>query len=135
MTSAAASAACWGGVFTVIPPGFQKRRLSGKMLSWTRQVALRTIPAWEVDLNNRPSFPPLPEAQCPRSRRQQTPRLGRAPFLVHRRHLLAVSSPGGRGGGSVGGVSPETRRVLCWGLHPQELSTSHGPHCLIPARG
>ena len=29
-----------------------------------------------------------------------------APFLVHRRHLLAVSSPGGRGGGSVGGVSP-----------------------------
>lgn len=49
---------CVRGVFTVIPPGFQKPRLSGKMLSWTRQVALRMIPAWEVGLNNRPSFLP-----------------------------------------------------------------------------
>lgn len=111
---------CVRGVFTVIPPGFQKPRLSGKMLSWTRQVALRTIPAWEVGLNNRPSFLPLPEAQCPRSRPPSWFTGGICSLCPHLEE---------------GAGAPWEGSPLCWGLHPQELSTSHGPHCLIPARG
>ena len=66
---------------------------------------------WQL-MNDRHWFLTALEAGCPRSACQQSLFTVRTCFLVHRWHLLTVSSPGGRGEGAL------------WGLHYKDADST-----------